>query len=123
MGLKKIWFIWNNRTRLTINKMVCAGGDSKQNRMKLWSFAAVAAFAVITAVLFMNFFLPVLFDWTRDHLRGGTVQENVKWLSILNLLVFLSFSISGIYDHLYRFLLAEDIKFLVLSPLSLKQLF
>lgn len=121
--MKKIWIIWNNRTRLTINKIVYAGEDSKQNRMKLRSFAAVAVFAVITAVLFMNFFLPVLFDWIRDQLHSGTVQENFKWLSILNVLVFLSFSISGIYDQLYRFLLAEDIKFLVLSPISLKQLF
>jgi hypothetical protein len=49
--------------------------------------------------------------------------ENVKWFSIFNLFVFLSFLISGIYDQLYRFWLAEDLELLVLSPISLNQLF
>lgn len=123
MDLKKIWLIWNNRTRLSINKIVYAGDASNQNRIKLWSFAVVAALIALMAVLFVNSFSHILFEWIHENLSGRTAQENVKWFSILNLLILFSFSVSGIYDQLYRFLLADDIKLLVLSPISLKQLF
>ncbi|WP_044747375.1 hypothetical protein [Bacillus alveayuensis] len=120
--MKKIWLIWNNRTRLTINKIVYQNESMKDKRKRLWVVATIIALISTVTVLFMNSFSTVLFKWIYGILNSTDV-ENVKWFSIFNLFVFLSFLISGIYDQLYRFWLAEDLELLVLSPISLNQLF
>lgn len=120
--MKKIWLIWNNRTRLTINKIVYQDESMKDNRKRLWGVATIIALISTVTVLFMNSFSTVLFKWIYGILNSTDV-ENVKWFSIFNLFVFLSFLISGIYDQLYRFWFAEDLELLVLSPISLNQLF
>ncbi|MFD1706975.1 hypothetical protein ACFSCZ_09555 [Siminovitchia sediminis] len=121
--MKKIWLIWNNRTRLSMNKIVYAGDPSNQNKTKFWSFALAAALIAVVVVLLVNSFSHVLLEWIHNHLSGLTEQDKVKWISTLNLVILLSWIATGIYDQLYRFLLAEDMKLLVLAPISLKQLF
>lgn len=94
--MKKIWLIWNNRTRLTINKIVYQDESMKDNRKRLWGVATIIALISTVTVLFMNSFSTVLFKWIYGILNSTDV-ENVKWFSIFNLFVFLSFLISGIY--------------------------